>query len=129
MVGALVDRSVAHEAERTALESFVFEPVSKPQAQWCLAADDSMPAPVVFVGGEEVHRAAFAARATGRFSEKFRHAFIHAHAHGERVTVVAVGCNDMVVFAHERYRPDSNRLLSDIKVEKSAHHALVVILE
>ena len=129
MVSALVHRAVAHETERAAFQTFVFEPVSESQPERCLTADDSVSAPVVFVGSEKVHRSALATRATGGFSKKFCHAFIHAHSHSEGVSVVAVGRDDMVVFTHERNGSHGYRLLPDIEVEESTHHALVVILE
>ena len=129
MVGALVHRTVAHETERAAFQTFVFQPISESQTEWRLAADDSVSAPVVLIGSEKVHRTALATRATSGFSEKFCHAFIHAHSHSEGMPMVAVGRDDMVIFTHQRNCSHSHRLLPDIEVEESTHHALVVILE
>ena len=43
--------------------------------------------------------------------------------------MVAVGGDDMVVLTHQRNGPNCHRLLPNVEVEESAHHALVVILE
>lgn len=129
MVGALVHRTVAHETERAAFHAFVFQPVGESESEWSLAANDTVTAPIIFVGSEKVHRTALAARATGGFSKKFRHAFIHAHSHGESVAVVAIGRNDMVVFAEEGNSSHRHGFLPNVEMEETAHHALVVILE
>ena len=43
--------------------------------------------------------------------------------------MVAVGGDDMIVVPQERYRPHCHRLLADIKMQKTAHFALVVKLQ
>lgn len=98
---ALVDGTIAEVAEGAAFEAFVFEAVCEAEAEGGLAGDDAVAAPVVFVGGEEVHGAAFSFGAAGGFAEEFGHAFVHVHADGEGVGVAAVGGDVVVVGSAE----------------------------
>ena len=75
-----------------------------------------------------MHRAALALGASGGLAVKFGHAFVHAHADGEGVAVVAVGRDDVVVVAHEGGRAHRDGLLAIIEMEKTAHLARVVNL-
>ena len=99
------------------------------QAQRSLARNDAVAAPEILVRSEEMHRAAFAFRATGLLAEHFRHAFVHAHAYGERVTVVSIGRDEMVVGAAERNGADGYRFLADVKMQKASHFAGAVIFQ
>ena len=125
----MIDRAIAEEAHGGTFEAFVFQPISQPEPERGLAADDAVAAPVVLVRREEVHGAALAFGAAGGFAVKLGHALVHAHADGEGVAVVAVGGDDVVVVAHERAGADGDGFLADVEVEEAAHFAAVVLLE
>ena len=95
----LVHGTVPKETERGALELPIFQSVCEAKSQWGLAGNDSMATPVVATRIEVVHRAPLPLGASRGFSKEFRHAFVHGHANGQGVTVIAVGCDDMIVFA------------------------------
>ena len=73
-----------------------------------------------------MHRAALALGTPRRLAEKFCHALIHAHSHRQRVAVVAISRDDMVVGAHQRAGANSHAFLADVKMEKSTHFAALV---
>lgn len=127
--GALVDGTVPEVAESSALELFEFETVGKTEAEGGLAGDDAVAAPVVFGGFEIVHRTALPFRAAGGFAKEFGHALIHTHADRESVGVVAIGGDDVVVFAEEGDGADSDGFLTDVEVEEAGHFAALVVLE
>ncbi len=103
--------------------------VSQTEAERSLPADDAVATPIVFVRSEEVHRTALALRATGLLAIHFRHALVHAHADGERVAVIAVGGDEMIVLSGKGNRSDGDRFLADVKVEETAHATGLVILQ
>jgi hypothetical protein len=76
-----------------------------------------------------VHRAALALRAAGVFAVILRHHLVHAHADGERVAVVAVGGDDVIVLAHDGHAANGDGFLADIEVEEAADLALLVASE
>ena len=129
VIRALVDSPVTQKAEAATFQALVFQAVGKAEAKRGLAGHDPVTAPVVFFRCEKMHRAALAARAAGGLAEKLRHAGVHVHPHRERVAVVPVGGDHVVVFPQERYRPNRDRFLADVKVEEPPHFALVVILQ
>jgi hypothetical protein len=87
-----------------------------------------MPAPVVLVRREEVHRAPLPFRASRRLSEKLGHALIHAHADRECVTMVAVGGDHVIIIAEQRAGADRDRLLPDVKMQEATHRTFVVLI-
>lgn len=126
MHGSLVNRAVAHEAQAAAFEALVFHGIGDASSEWRLAADDAVPAPVILVRREEVHRASFSARAAGGFALKLGHAFVHRHADCQGVPVIAISGDDVVVVAEEVASAYGNGLLADVEVKKSANLALLV---
>jgi len=82
--------------------------------------------PEVFVGREEVHRAAFAAGAAGGLAEHLGHQLVHVHASGQAVAVIAIGGDGVVVLAEQGLRADDDRFLADVEMEEAADLAGVV---
>jgi hypothetical protein len=97
MESTLVHRAIAEEAQRRAFDAAIFQTVREAETQRRLAGHDAVTAPVVLVRREVVHRAALAARATGRLAEELGHALVHAHPDRQGVAVVAVGGDDVIV--------------------------------
>ena len=89
MEGSLIHRAIAEIAEAAAFLAEILEAVGEAETERRLAGDDAVAAPEILVRREEVHRAALAFGAAGLLAEHFRHAFVHAHADGERVAVVS----------------------------------------
>jgi hypothetical protein len=54
------------------------------------------------------------------------HALVHGHSDGERVPVIAVGGDHVVVLAEERNRADGDGFLTDVEVEKATHALLLI---
>ncbi len=127
MEGTLVDSTVSHVAEGGTLDAFVFESESETRTQGCLAADDAVASPEVFIGGEVVHGASFAFGAAGGFAEELGHAFVHGHADHEGMSVVAVSGDKVVVFlVAGGDGADGYGFLADVEVQESADVALLV---
>ena len=129
MEGSLVDGAVSEETKRGSFEALVFQAVSEAEAEGGLAGDDTMSAPEVFVGCDEVHRSAFALGATGGFSVKFGHALVHVHADGESVGVTTIGGDHVIVRPHERGGADGDRFLANVEVKESTYFPAIVLLE
>lgn len=129
MVGALVDRAITEVAEAAALLLEILEAVGQTQSQWCLTSDNAVATPEVFIWSEEVHGAALAFGAAGLFAEHFGHAFLHAHADGERVTVIAVRGDEVIILTRQGNGADGDGLLADVKVEETADLTALVVLE
>ena len=129
MVGTLIDRPVSQKAETGALESLVFQSVGKPQPQRRLPGNNPVPTPIIFVGSEVMHRTTFAVRTTGGLPKQLRHAGLQIHPHSQRMSMVAIGGDDMIVRSHQGYRPHSNSLLADIQMEKPPHLSLIIIFQ
>ncbi len=127
--GALVDGSVTHEREAGAFAAVVFQREREAGAEWDLAADDAVATPEITRRVKVVHGAALAFGAAGVFAVVFGHHLVHAHADGETVAVVAIGSDDVVVFAHDGDAADGDGLLADVKVEEAANFALLITAE
>ncbi len=123
----LVDSTVAHETHGCSGEAFVFEAVGETETERCLTSNDAVTAPVVFVRSEEVHGPPLPFRAAGGFPEQLGHAFIHVHADGEGVAVIAVSGDDMIVGPHEGAGADGDAFLSDIEMEEASHLACLIV--
>src|SRR4051812_27190214 len=67
-----------------------------------------------------MHRAAFALRATGGFAVELGHERLRVHTDRDRVTVVAVRCDHVVVLAHQGAAADGDGFLADVEMEEPA---------
>ncbi len=73
-----------------------------------------------------VHRAALAFGAAGNFTVILGHHLVHPHANSERMPVVAIGCDNMVIFAHDRGATHRDGFLPNIQVKKPTNFALLI---
>ena len=73
-----------------------------------------------------MHRAAFALGATRGLAVELGHASIHRHASHERMAVVAITRDVVVVLSRYGKCTDGNRFLSDVEVEEAADLPLLI---
>ncbi len=128
MERALVDRAVAEKAERDPIFAAVFCRESHPRGERDVRGDDRVPAVHVALLVEVMHRAAETARAARRLAKKFRHAGIRTRAAGERVCVIAIGGDQVIIRPGGRDRARDDRFLSDVKMAKAADLLRLILL-
>ena len=97
---ALIDRAVAKEAKRDAIFVAIFRGESHSDRERNVRADNRVTAIHVLFLVEEMHRTAEPARAAGLLSEKLRHAGVRARAAGQRVRVIAISGDEVIIVAH-----------------------------
>jgi hypothetical protein len=85
-----------------------------------VAADDPMAAQEVVLAAEQVHRAALAARDAIGAAEQLGHDGAGGYAAGDRLGVVAVGGDDVVIVAERGNRARAGRLLADVQMAEAA---------
>jgi hypothetical protein len=124
--GALGRGAVAEEDEADGVVLAVVRLEGGADADAELAADDAVPAEVVELLGEEVHRAALAAGATGDLAEQLRHPGARVAAQGQVEAVAAVGGYNGVLGELVLEGSDTHRLMADVGVEKAGHLLLLV---
>ena len=120
----LVDRAVAEEAKSDG----IFLAVLAGEGETCrdghLPADDGVAAHEMLLSVEQVHGAALAAAAAGRFAAQLCHCDFRVHPLGYGVAVVAVVSDDIIVGAERGYRADGDSLLADVEVQESRESCL-----
>jgi hypothetical protein len=75
-----------------------------------------------------MHRPTESARAAGLFSKKLRHAGIRARATGQRVGVIAIGGDYVIIRPHGSDRAGHDRFLTDVKMTKAADLLRLILL-
>ncbi len=86
-----------------------------------VAADDAVATEHVRFRVEEMHRPAEALRAACLFAVQFGHRDAGRHTAGEGEAVVAIGRDGVVVFLNRGTGADRDRLLTNVKMKKSAY--------
>ena len=84
-----------------------------------MTANNAVPAEEVRVAVEQVHGATLAAHDAVDAAEQLRHDGSRRHATGERLAVIAVGRDHVVVGAQDRDRPCAARFLPDVQVTEA----------
>src|SRR5205814_9304696 len=69
---------------------------------------------------EEMHRTTESTGTTGIFAEKFGHAGIGAGSADQRVGMIAIGGDKVIIEPNSRDRAGHDRLLADIKMTEAA---------
>ena len=128
MEGPLVHRPVPEEAERDLVGAAQADAVAHARGHRQVAAHDAVSPEVAEGDVVEVHAAALAAADPGGLAAELGQERTRVGAAGERVAVVAVGGDEVVVGAQEAHRPDPHRFLSDVEVEEAADLPLDVEL-
>ena len=102
--------------------------VAHPGRDRQVAAHDPVAAEVAARDVVEVHAAALAAADAGGLAAQLGHQRPRVGAARERVAVVAVGGDEVVVGPQQAHGADADRLLADVEVEEAADLALDVEL-
>ena len=110
MKGALIDRAVAEKTKRDAIFVSIFAGEGQSGRERHVRADNGVPAVHVILAIEEMHRAAEPARAAGFFAEELGHAGVGAGSARERVGVIAIRGDDVIVLSRRRDRADRRPL-------------------
>jgi hypothetical protein len=119
-----VGGALAEEADGDAPVARVLALEGRARGERQVAAHDAPAAHEVGLGVEEVHGPAQAARAARVLAEELRHAGLGGHAARQRDAVVAVGLEDVVLWAEGGGSAHGDGLLADVEVQEAADLAL-----
>jgi hypothetical protein len=125
---ALVDGAVPEEAEADLVRPAQPDPVAHARGQREVSAHDAVPAEVAGGHVVEVHRPALAAADPRELAAQLGEEQARIRAPGQRITVIAVVGDQVVVRAHLADGAHADGLLADVEVEEPADLALDVEL-
>ena len=111
---------LAHEAEAHLIAAAILDREADAGAERHVRADDAVAAEEVEALVEHVHRAALAARAAIDAAEQLGHDGARRDAARERLTVIAIRRDDVVVGAQHRQRSGADRFLPDVEMAEAA---------
>src|SRR3989441_13180735 len=114
--GADVDRRLPEVTEAHLVAALVLDGEPDPGPERDMPAHDPVPPHESLPDVEQMHRAALALRAPGGFAEQLGHHRAGGDAARQRLAVLAVGGDDVIVVAQRRERADRHRLLSDVEM-------------
>src|SRR4029450_13243399 len=117
---SLIDRAVTEEAERDPIFAQVLGGKRHSHRQWNVGADNSVTTVHVIFLIEEMHGAPQAPRAASLLSKKLCHTRVRARTAGKCMGMIAISCNDIVVFAHTRDGTCHDGFLANVKMTKAA---------
>ena len=126
MQDALLERTVAEEADRNRAGVLEFGGQRRARCQAHPAADDAVRAEHVLVHVGDVHAAALAAGVAGGTPEQLGHHAVDVAALGDGVAVTAVRAGDVVVRAQRRGDADADRLHADVRMGGATHLARAI---
>src|SRR6266540_3814622 len=115
------DRAVAEETGRHAIT--ILQLVGQGQADGDRqpAADNRVAAVKPPRRVEQMHRAAAPAATPVHLAEHFGHHRAHRNAARQRVAMLAIGCDDRVLWRKRSHRAGRHRLFADVKVQKTVN--------
>ena len=125
---SLIDRAVTEEAKRDPIFVPVLGGKSHSHRQRNVGANNSMTAVHVIFPVEKMHGATQALRAAGLLSKKLCHTGIRTCPASERVSVIAISGNDVIVFAHSREGACYDGFLTNVKMTKAAYFLRLILL-
>src|SRR5258706_8703870 len=120
--------ALAKEAERARAVAGVLRRKRRARRDRHVAADDAVAAEEVLALVEDVHRAAEALHASRLLAVELGQDRARRHALGVRVTMLAIGRDDVVLWLERGGRADAHRFLADDEVEEATDLALRVRL-
>src|SRR6266581_376799 len=121
MKRALINSGFTEEAESYLICLSVLAGESHPGRRRNLPANDCMAAEKIQLAAEQMHRAPFASRTAARLTIEFGHHGIRRHALGNRLAVLPITCQDVIVGTDGRNRADADGLLANIQVTETAN--------
>src|ERR1700731_1674987 len=128
MKSSLVDRAIAKKTKRNPIFISIFAREGQSGREWNMRADNGVPTVHVILAIEEMHRAAETARAAGFFAEEFGHAGLGTGSARERVGMIAVRGDDVVVTSRRRDRTTDDGFLADVKMAEAADFLSLILL-
>ena len=120
MEGAVVDGRFAEEAGDDLVAAAILDGEGDARGDRDVATDDAVAAEEVAALVEEVHRAALAAHAAVGAAEELGHDRAGGEAARERLPVVPVRGDHVVIGAKHREGAGGDRFLSDVEVAEAA---------
>lgn len=119
MEGAGVDHRLTHEAGDHLIAATIADGEAHARCDGDVSAHDAMAAKEAKLLVEHVHRATLALRAAVLTAEEFGHDRTRRHATRERLSMVAVGGDDVVVGAEQRDDARGDGFLADVEVAEA----------
>ena len=131
---SLVDSAVAEEADHDLVAAAVLDGQREPHGDGQVTAHDGVSPHEALLHVEQVHGSALAAAGARDLAHQLGHHGIRGHAPGQRVAVVAVVGDDIVVLAEVGERPNRDGFLTYVEVEEASDlavhvQALALLLE
>ena len=120
MKGSDIHRSLAEEAHTHLVPAAILDGEADAGRNRNVSTDDSMTAEEICLGVENVHGPALSTRAAGLAAEQLGHDGSRAHSARERLTVITVRGDYVVVGANHGHHAGRDCFLSDIEVAESA---------
>src|SRR5207247_257831 len=118
--GADVDGRLPEVTDADLVAALVLDRKADARSERDMPADDPVPPHEPLLGVEQVHRAALALRAAGRLPEQLGHHGARRDAADQRLAVLTVGADHVIVVAQRRKRADRHRFLADIEMAEPA---------
>jgi len=118
--GPGVHHRLAHEAGDDLVAAAVLDGEAHAGRDGHMATDDAVPAEEAELLVEHVHRAALAARAAILPPEQLRHDGARCHAPRERLPMIPIGRDDVVVGTEQRDDAGGDGFLPDVQVAEAA---------
>ena len=128
---ALGDRPFAEEADRdrvAPLQRLALQRQRQTDGQGQTAGDDRVATPEAGGAVEQMHGPAVATRATLLLAIHLSHDRVHRHPAQQRMAMLAVGGDHIVLRLQVGHHPSGDRLLADVEVQKTADLAFAVEL-
>ena len=118
-----VHDGLAHEAHNHLIATAILDRETDTGRERYVSAHDAVPTKEVRVGVEHVHRTTLATRASILPTEQLGHYAARRDAARERLAVIAIGGDDVIIGAQHAERAGAHCFLPDIEVTEAAHLA------
>src|SRR5687768_7774598 len=115
-----IHRCLAEEADTDLIAAAVLDRPADACGERYVPADNTMTTEKIQALVEEMHRAALSTRAAVLSPKQLSHHRARAHSARERLTMVTIGSDDVVVGAKHGHRPCGDRFLTDVEVAEAA---------
>ena len=123
MEGAVVHGGLTHEAHDDLITTAILDGESHAGGDRDMTTHDAVSTEKAEQLVEHVHRPALALRAAILPPEQFRHGRARRHAAGQRLSVITIGRDDVIVGTQQRHDTGRNGFLPDIQMAEAADPA------